>query len=344
MINTTKDNATKDNATKDNVSSSKSSNDNNTHHPTIPDLPASTDTSTTGTTTTTTTATTTTTTTTTPAAWSNSRMSFDHLLFDCLLVLVQNQQATSKNPFPSLVNNIITHNNLITIPFDFFSDAFRVAIHTCHLSQTQTKVATASTYGKHLEESGLDRIEGVRSHAIQILGSSGVFPRDAIILSQSKTAENIIIRTLDPVITAAFEESYWTRASKPDMQMIAMILFQVATKVLKQNIVFQDRDRKLGCSIYIYGPRCMEARVHQRANNTRPTQGSEPTHGNRNNSNNKTSTLDHLTKTIENLQIVHQSATRTTFGLQGPLTLPTVPPTNVAFEAVTTAADAYFKV
>ncbi|KAG0091474.1 hypothetical protein BGZ93_007876 [Podila epicladia] len=259
-------------------------------------------------------------------------ISFADLLFDSILM----QQARTKGELHQH-----THG-LAQIDISYIADAFKIAIRTCYLDHTIANVSTASKFGRVLENSQMDHIDRVRSYIIQRKGSNGIFPKNMIILPQEKVMEHFLIPIAGAATMASFDDAY-AKASKLDMEMIALIIYQIRTQS-GETIKTRDLDRRMSQAIFSFGPRYFSQRANKRERDSQPALNpDESSSSNRYSQKEIQSVINKFASDMKELQMGNYSTTRPTYGLQGLLDLPTALATDKAICAVTTAADALFK-
>lgn len=234
-------------------------------------------------------------------------------------------------------------NGLARIDITNIVDAFKVAISTCYLDQTIATVSTAPTYGQVLENSRLDQIDHVRSYIVQRKGSNGIFPRNMIIFSEEKVLEHILIPIAGAATTLSFEDAYANTASRLDMEMIALTIYRIRIH-FGEAIKPRDLDRRLSQAIFSFSPRYFSQRAQSKRERDQPNIPDEHSLSKRYSQKDIQSVINKFALDMKDLQMVNLSTTRPTYGLQGQLDLPTALVTDRVFDAVTTAADALFKV
>ncbi|KAG0336059.1 hypothetical protein BG000_006983 [Podila horticola] len=260
-------------------------------------------------------------------------ISFADLLFDSILM----QQARTKGELHQHARG------LAQIDITYIADAFKIAISTCYLDHSVANVTTAPNFGKVLENSQLDQTDRVRSYIIERKGSNGIFPKNMIIVPQEKVLEHILIPIAGAATMTAFDDAY-ARTSKLNMEMIALIIYQIRTQ-LGETIKPRDLDRRLSQAIFSFSPRYFSQRANKRERDHQPALDipDESSSGKRYSQKEIQSVIDKFAMNMKELQMVNQSTTRPTYGLQGQLDLPTALATDKVIGAVTTAADALFK-
>lgn len=261
-------------------------------------------------------------------------ISFADLLFDSILM----QQARTKGELHQHAHG------LAQIDITYIADAFKIAISTCYLEHSVANVTTAPNFGKILENSQLDQTDRVRSYIIERKGSNGIFPKNMIIVPQEKVLEHILIPIAGAATMTSFDDAY-AKTSKLNMEMIALIIYQIRTQ-LGETIKPRDLDRRLSQAIFSFSPRYFSQRANKRERDHQPALDipDESSSGKRYSQKEIQSVIDKFAMNMKELQMVNQSTTRPTYGLQGQLDLPTALATDKVIGAVTTAADALFKV
>ncbi|KAF9286025.1 hypothetical protein BGZ74_001369 [Mortierella antarctica] len=259
-------------------------------------------------------------------------ISFADLLFDSILM----QQARTKGELHQHAHG------LARIDVAYIADAFKIAISTCYLDHTIANVSTAPKFGKVLENSQMDQIDCVRSYIIQRKGSNGIFPKNMIIFPQEKILEHFLIPIAGAATMASFDDAY-AKAGKLDMEMIALIIYQIRTQS-GETIKTRDLDRKMSQAIFSFSPRYFGQRANRRERGSPALYiPDESSSSNRYSQKEIQSVVNKFALDMKELQMVNNSTTRPTYGLQGQLDLPTALATDQVIGAVTTAADALFK-
>ncbi|KAG0336230.1 hypothetical protein BG000_006784 [Podila horticola] len=249
-------------------------------------------------------------------------INFADLLFDSILM----QKSRTKG-------ELNQHSDeLARIDITYIVDAFKVAFSTCSFDQAATKVG-AATFGKVLEDAKLNQIDHVRNYIVQRKGSNGIFPKDRIVVPDEKDLDHFLIPTANSVTTTLFEDAY-AKAGRKDMDMVALVMYQIQTQLNAETIETKDLDRKLGFAVNSFSPRYFGQRAYNKQKESQPA--NFPTKESK-----IQAAIDQFNLNMKKLQIVDHSATRPTFGLQGQLDLPTAVATDI--DAVTAAADALFK-
>ncbi|KAG0025290.1 hypothetical protein BGZ81_007251 [Podila clonocystis] len=269
-----------------------------------------------------------------PKATATGPISFADLLFDSILM----QQARTKGELHQHAHG------LARIDITYIADAFRIAISTCYLHDTIANVSTAPKFGKVLENSQLDQVDRVRSYIIQRKGSNGIFPKNMIILPQEGVLEHFLIPIAGAATMASFDDAY-AKADRLDMEMIALIIYQIRSQ-LGETIKPRDLDRRLSQAIFSFSPRYFSQRsIHKRERDHVPALNipDESSSSKKYSQKDVQFIIDKFALDMKELQMVNQSKTSPTYGLQGLLDLPTALATNKVISAVTTAADALFK-
>lgn len=234
-------------------------------------------------------------------------------------------------------------HGLALIDITYIVDAFKVAINTCYLDQTIATVSTAPRYGQVLENSRLDQIDRVRSYIVQRKGSNGIFPKIMISFPEEKVLEHFLIPIAGAATTASFEDAFASTASRLDMEMIALTIYQIRTH-FGEAIKPRELDHKLNQALFLFSPRYFDLRAQNKRERDQPNIPNESSSGKRYSQKDIQSAINKFALDMKDLQMVNHSATRPTFGLQGKLDLPTALITDRVFDTVTTAADALFKV
>lgn len=253
----------------------------------------------------------------------NQPIGFADLLFDSILM----QQSRNKGKLHQ------AHGTQIDIAY--IVDAFKVALRACSADQMVAKISTAATFGKALEDSGLDQIDHVRNYVVQRAGSNGIFPKDMIIIPIEKDLKHFWIPIADPATTTLFEDAY-TKAARQDMEMVALIMYQIRTQLDAETIHARDLNHKLGLAVYSFSPRYFGQRAFNKRKESEPT-SNIPTQESK-----IQAAIDQFVLEMKELQV--HSATRPTYGLQGQLDLPTALVTDKVIDVINTAADVLFKV
>lgn len=252
-------------------------------------------------------------------------INFADLLFDSILM----QKSRTKD-------ELNQHSDeLARIDIIYIVDAFKVALSTCSSDQAATKVG-AATFGKVLEDAKLNQIDHVRNYIIQRKGSNGIFPKDKIVVPDEKDLDHFLIPTANSATTTFFEDAY-AKAGRKDMDMVALVMYQIQTQLNAETIESKDLDRKLGLAVNSFSPRYFGQRAYNKQKESQPA--NFPTKESK-----IQAAIDQFNLDMKKLQIVDHSATRPTFGLQGQLDLPTAVTTDKDIDTVTAAADALFKV
>ncbi|KAF9214558.1 hypothetical protein BGZ59_003449 [Podila verticillata] len=270
--------------------------------------------------------------TTAPTTTATTPISFADLLFDSILM----QQARTKGELQQHAHG------LARIDITYIVDAFKVAISTCYLDQTIATVSTAPRYGQVLENSRLDQIDRVRSYIVQRKGSNGIFPKNMISFPEEKVLEHLLIPIAGAATTASFEDAFANTASRLDMEMIALAIYQIRIH-FGEAIKPRELDHKLNQALFVFSPRYFTLRAQNKRERDQPNIPHESSSGKRYSQKDIQSVVNKFAMDMKDLQMVNYSATKPTFGLQGQLDLPTVLVTDRVFDAVTTATDALFK-
>ncbi|KAG0015789.1 hypothetical protein BGZ81_011525 [Podila clonocystis] len=251
-------------------------------------------------------------------------MNFADLLFDSILM----QQSRAKG-------HLSQHSDgLARIDIAYIAEAFKIALSTCFLDHVVAK-ASAGTFGKVLKDSKLDLVDHVRGYVLQRKGSNGIFPKDRILVPDEMDLDHFLIPTANSAITPMFEDAY-AKAGRKDMEMVALIMYQIRTQLDVETIETNDLDHKLGLAVYSFCPRYFGQRAYNKQKESRPE--NFPTQEAK-----IQAAIDQFALDMKDLQIVDHSSIRRTFGIQGPLNLPTALATNKAIDEVTAAADVLFQ-
>ncbi|KAI9232053.1 MAG: hypothetical protein BYD32DRAFT_429319 [Podila humilis] len=250
-------------------------------------------------------------------------ISFADLLFDSILM----QQSRTKGK--------LHQDSRTQIDITYIVDAFKVALRTCSVDQVVAKVSTAATFGKALEDAKLDKIDHVRNYVVQRKGANGIFPKDMITIPDEKVLKHFWIPIADPPTSTLFEDSY-AKAARQDMEMVALIMYQIRTQLDAETLHARDLNRKLGLAVDLFSPRYFGQRAFNKRKESEPS-SNIPTQESK-----VQAAIDQFVLEMKKLQV--HSATMPTYGLQGQLDLPTALVTDKVIDVVTTAADVLFKV
>ncbi|KAG0085332.1 hypothetical protein BGZ93_007892 [Podila epicladia] len=252
-------------------------------------------------------------------------ISFPDLLFDSVLM----QQSRTKGELNQ------QSEGLARIDMSYIVEAFKIALSTCSTDQAVTKIRTAGTVVKALDDSKLDQIDHVRNYVIQRKGSNGIFPKDQILIPHEKDLGHFLIPTANSTTTTFFEDAY-TKADRKDMEMVALIMYQIRTQLDAVIIETKDLDRKLGLAVYSFCPRYFGQRAYNKQKESLPE--SFPTKESK-----IQAAIDQFTLDMKELQIADCNTAKPTYGLQGQLDVPLALASDMAIDAVTAAVDVLFK-
>ncbi|KAF9301157.1 hypothetical protein BGZ74_007050 [Mortierella antarctica] len=254
-----------------------------------------------------------------------THINFADLLFDSVLM----QQSRTKG-------ELNQHSDgLARIDISYFVEAFKIALSTCSSDQVVAKASTAGTFGKVLEDSKLDQIDHVCNYVIQRKGSNGIFPKDKILVPDEKDLNHFLIPTANSATITLFEDAY-AKAGRKDMEMVALIMYQIRTQLDAETIKTKDLDRKLGLAVYSFCPRYFGQRAYNKKKDSQPEDF--PTKESK-----FQAAVDQFTLDMQELQIADRNTVKPTYGLQGRLDIPLALATDMVIDAVTAAADVLFK-